>query len=593
MTEAEEKEAQIQKVLQAKKEYEMEQMLKDQYVGERERISTFLTFKKQEVKALQSEIRNQERLAEEKRESYRIMKKEYLQKLNHLLYEYQNELSQKKTEAIVHVARDLDELRTSERETEIERRDAKERFKRVDLDESELFFREKLAHDREISEIRQQHEMEVREMIHKYDEIIRDLRDEMEAQRKKEITALNDAKRQQITKLTEKHLEEFHRIKAYYNETTHQEHFTLIEQLKGQVSEKKKIEAAQRKMLSQTAAESKKEEEPLRQAVEESERLRQRLKTWDEQKMQLDEAKSKELTLKARLEQLSWEHEVLTQRCAQEERDRDELQEAFEKEAYSIQQSALLHGMLMEKKMAKLNEMMERRDAQLSELLLLADPDGDGMIGGVDQREARDTAVDVIKQKNQEIHRLEDDLEKLTKAHRETIRFYEDILKQYEIPFEELGFLPLVTSLEVPPSHDEEELEEIENIDQSIIRNKRSGRTGRMGQEEEVPPYSATHPISKTGNEERRQQMGQPSSSSASSSSSSSTIPSSPSSPSSSSSSTSSSLSSARKPSSPASTTPRRIASTKVTARSPIAKTTAKKAVTPKAVAKPKSATTK
>lgn len=54
----------------------------------------------------------------------------------------------------------------------------------------------------------------------------------MEQQRKKEVTALNDAKRQQITKLTEKHLEEFHRIKAYYNETTHQEHFTLIEQLK-------------------------------------------------------------------------------------------------------------------------------------------------------------------------------------------------------------------------------------------------------------------------------------------------------------------------------------------------------------------------
>lgn len=52
---------------------------------------------------------------------------------------------------------------------------------------------------------------------------------------------------------------------------------------------------------------------------------------------------------------------MLQQRCAQEERDRDELVAKFEEEAYTIQQSALLHGMLMEKKMQKLDEMMERR----------------------------------------------------------------------------------------------------------------------------------------------------------------------------------------------------------------------------------------
>ena len=46
------------------------------------------------------------------------------------------------------------------------------------------------------------------------------------------------------------------------------------------MSEKKKIETAQRKMLAQTSFESKKEEEPLRKAVEESERLRQTLKNW-------------------------------------------------------------------------------------------------------------------------------------------------------------------------------------------------------------------------------------------------------------------------------------------------------------------------
>lgn len=36
------------------------------------------------------------------------------------------------------------------------------------------------AHDREVSEIRQQQEMEVRELIHKYDEKIQEIRAEME-----------------------------------------------------------------------------------------------------------------------------------------------------------------------------------------------------------------------------------------------------------------------------------------------------------------------------------------------------------------------------------------------------------------------------
>lgn len=62
-----------------------------------------------------------------------------------MLYENQNRLSQKKTESIVHIARELDELRTGEREEEIERRDAKERFKRNELDQAELFHREKLV----------------------------------------------------------------------------------------------------------------------------------------------------------------------------------------------------------------------------------------------------------------------------------------------------------------------------------------------------------------------------------------------------------------------------------------------------------------
>ena len=92
----------------------------------------------------------------------------------------------------------------------------------MELDQAELFHRAKLvcrllhyhhysfsiqAHDREVSEIRTQHEMEVRELIHKYEDTIRVLRADMEQQRKAAIQALSDEKKNQISKLTDDHLE--------------------------------------------------------------------------------------------------------------------------------------------------------------------------------------------------------------------------------------------------------------------------------------------------------------------------------------------------------------------------------------------------
>ncbi|KAA6369029.1 MAG: putative Growth arrest-specific protein 8 [Streblomastix strix] len=497
LKEKEKKEEQIQKVLAAKRQCVTDEGFKQQYVAERERLSQFITTTKHEIINLKADLRNRERLAEEKREKYRIERKEYLQKLNQLLYEHQNKLSQRKTEFAVDLARELDELRTQERENEVERRDAKERFKELDIQQSELFYREKVAHDREVSEIRQQQEMEVRELIHKYDEKIQEIRAEMEIQRKKEIQELNDAKRQQITKLTEKHLEEFHRIKAYYNETTHQEHFTLIEQLKGQVSEKKKIEAAQRKMLNQTASESKKEEDPLRQALEESERLRQRLKNWTEEKRQLNAARAREAELSAQVSSLSWEHEVLMQRAAQEDTELRELQSTFDADMTKIQQTAMLHGMLMEKKINKLGELVERKDAHIAEVLTVATQDEEG--GGLGVIGDNENARALIRQKNDEIHQLEADLGRLTEAHRNIIKFYEGKLRQYDIPFEELGFFPLITSLAVPENRDEEEIELIQVIDTEVRNRSRYTRgrgrgaingAGRVQQQESVPPYT-------------------------------------------------------------------------------------------------------
>lgn len=48
------------------------------YLNSQERLSQFITTTKHEIINLKADLRNRERLAEEKREKYRIERKEYL-----------------------------------------------------------------------------------------------------------------------------------------------------------------------------------------------------------------------------------------------------------------------------------------------------------------------------------------------------------------------------------------------------------------------------------------------------------------------------------------------------------------------------------
>jgi hypothetical protein len=73
--EEEQKEALVKQCIKSKKEIEQAQILKTQAIAERERISTFLAVKKQEIKNLQSEIRTKDILAEERRQGYEVVKK--------------------------------------------------------------------------------------------------------------------------------------------------------------------------------------------------------------------------------------------------------------------------------------------------------------------------------------------------------------------------------------------------------------------------------------------------------------------------------------------------------------------------------------
>ena len=69
------------------------------------------------------------------------------------------------------------------------------------------------------------------------------------------------------------------------------------------------------------------------------------------------------------MKQLEWEHEVLEQRFGGTQKERDELYRKFVKAIHEVQQKSGLKNILLERKLAALSDTLEKKEAQLNEVL--------------------------------------------------------------------------------------------------------------------------------------------------------------------------------------------------------------------------------
>jgi hypothetical protein len=102
--------------------------------------------------------------------------------------------------------------------------------------------------------------------------------------------------------------------------------------------------------------------------------------------------------------------------------------------------------MLLERRLEALGEALEKKDAQLAEVLGAANLEP-GALAAINNR-----LEEVLDSKNQVIKALQYDVAKVSKAHNDVIRVYEAKLAEFGIPVEELGFRPLVTNTSTGPA---------------------------------------------------------------------------------------------------------------------------------------------
>ncbi|KAJ3112772.1 Dynein regulatory complex subunit 4 [Phlyctochytrium bullatum] len=404
---------------------------------ERDKVMSFWEITKADLKESKSELLNKDRELEELEEKHQVEIKVYKQKVKHLLYEYQNNIAHLQADSERALQLDQEEHVNREQQLKRDKRALKLELKELELAHEDIIKNINQKHDQEISKLRADFERRAKELHQKYEKKMKLIRDELELKRKNEIHEIEERKNGQINALMKNHDKAFTEIKNYYNDIT-LNNLALINSLKEQVEEMKKKEERNEKLMADITSENKRLSEPLQAALAECESLKRELQHYEKDKMSLQNSKARLRVLEEKHKDLLWEHEVLEQRFAQVEKERNELYENFVDRIIGVQQKAGFKNLILEKKMESLKETLEKKDLQLNEILKATNLDPTALANLTRRLE------EVLESKNHQIKELQYDLAKVTKAHNDMIHVYEAKLTEFNIPVEELGFKPLI-----------------------------------------------------------------------------------------------------------------------------------------------------
>ena len=109
--------------------------------------------------------------------------------------------------------------------------------------------------------------------------------------------------------------------------------------------------------------------EPLQQGNNDIMKLKQKLKLYQMEKMDLEQTKGNLGKLQRELNDLKWKHEVLFQRFIALEKERDDYQNKVQESLYEAQQKSDLKNVLLDKKIQNISHKRDHKIAFLNEML--------------------------------------------------------------------------------------------------------------------------------------------------------------------------------------------------------------------------------
>ncbi|XP_048014055.1 dynein regulatory complex subunit 4 isoform X2 [Megalobrama amblycephala] len=401
-------------IVRLREELDREREERNYFQLERDKIHTFWEITRRHLEENKCELRNRERELEEAEERHQVEIKVYKQKVKHLLYEQQNMLSELKAESVSSTKQLQKEHAVLENHLQKDMRNLKVYLKEQELSSENVLKSIHLKHDEEITGLRNYFARQVREIGSKYEKRMQKLRQEEDLRRKTEIHEIEERKNSHINMLMKNHEKSFRDIRNYFNDIVYK-NLDFITSLKEELKDMKRKEEKRNKEMAEVVEQNKELRESPQKAKEEVAELQKKLANYEKDKSALTRTRARLKISDRELKELKWEHEVLEQRFTKVQLERDELYMKFTKAILEVQQKSGFKNLLLECKLSALTDTLEKKEAQLSEVLSVSNLDP--------------TTLSVVT------HKLEayNDLLKTSKAK----------LREFGIHVEELGFKPL------------------------------------------------------------------------------------------------------------------------------------------------------
>ncbi|KAE9290223.1 Growth arrest-specific protein 8 [Phytophthora fragariae] len=415
---------------------------------ERDTIESFYEITKQEIQDHENQIMAKDREMEIMEDNHRVEVRVYVQKVKHLDYEHKNNLKRVQASGTGHLdeERDLHEhretvLRSTKQSLKLE-------LKERDLSNEDEIEQMKQAHEKNLMKLREQFEKNNAALEGRCQQRLRELQESLELRRKVDIHEIEERKNLHINDLMKNHEKAFTQIKNYYNDIT-KDNLRLIDSLKNEIAAMKKKAAANTKLMHDVSQENKRLSEPLAAAIQEVEHLRHELKDEQKDKLSLRNAKARLLYLAQQVHDLKQRQADLTTKYRTMESDRNALYDTFEHTVQTIHKKGECKNLILEQRLAAMDDQHARKGAQLQEILLAANLDP------VQARRVTETLDTLLDSKNTKIRKLQYSVTKESKAYNDTLRTFAEKLTQFGIPEEEiraLGFKPLTSNVNVNPA---------------------------------------------------------------------------------------------------------------------------------------------
>merc|ERR1711881_797959 len=291
-------------------------------------------------------------------------------------------------------------------------------------------------HESQETNLRQEFEREIREIEAKYEKRCKELREANELRRRTELHEVEQRKNGQNNQLIRRHEKAFSDIKNYYNDIT-LNNLAHINSLKEQIIAMKKKEERIEKEMGEVQACNKKLEDPLTFAKQDVDDLTKKLANYEKDKQSLASTTRRLKHTQKDVKKLDNRHEALEVRYEKCKTERNDLYHNFVAAIHEVQHKSGFKNMLLESKLKNFVETLEKKEAQLNEVLSASNLDPTALSAVTRKLE------DVLDGKNAAMKDLQYELARVCKAHNDVLRTYESRLKSFGVPVEDLGFKSL------------------------------------------------------------------------------------------------------------------------------------------------------